>query len=165
MTEQFRLPNLSTDMDFDGASFSTIYSTTVTVSGGAAAHGRASGLARSADGGLNLSLRMPAELGGDGQGTNPEQLFAAGFAACFHGALSLVARHEALDPAVISVDATVAFGRDPADGGYLLRVDLVVNWPGVAPEVAAPLLEKADALSPYAKMAGKGTPTTIRLAP
>lgn len=104
---------------------------------------------------------MPAELGGDGQGTDPEQLFAAGFAACFHGALSLVARQAALGPVPISVDATVAFGRDPEDGGYLLHVGLVVKWPGIDPEIAALLLEKADSLCPYARMAWHGTPTTI----
>jgi Ohr subfamily peroxiredoxin len=164
VTERIRLPNLSTDKDFDGESFAPIYTTTVTVSGGMASHGRASGRARSADGVLDLDLRMPAELGGDGQGTNPEQLFAAGFAACYHGALSLVARQAALDPSAISVEATVAFGRDPGDGGYLLRVDLVVKWPDIDPEIAAPLLEKTDFLCPYAKMAGQGTPTTITLA-
>ncbi|MGW3692187.1 Ohr family peroxiredoxin [Streptomyces sp. NPDC005125] len=165
MTEQFQLPSLPTDKDFDGESFAPIYSTTVTVSGGIASHGRASGNARSADGVLDLDLRMPAELGGDGRGTNPEQLFAAGFAACFHGALSLVARQAALDPAAIRVAATVAFGRNPEDGGYLLRVDLVVKWPDVDPGIAAPLLEKADSLCPYARMAWQGTPTTITLAP
>ncbi|MEV7141633.1 Ohr family peroxiredoxin [Streptomyces tauricus] len=165
MTERIQPPSLSTAKDFDGDSFSPLYTTTVTVSGGASAHGRASGRARSADGVLDLDLRMPAELGGDGQGTNPEQLFAAGFAACFHGALSLVARQEALDPGLISVSATVAFGRDPGDGGYLLRVDLVVAWPGADPEVATALMERADSLCPYARMAWKGTPMTITLAP
>ncbi|MDX3853167.1 Ohr family peroxiredoxin [Streptomyces sp. AK02-01A] len=164
MTEQIPPPNLSTDKDFDGEYFAPIYTTTVTVSGGTASHGRASGRARSADGALDLNLRMPAELGGDGPGTNPEQLFAAGFAACFHGALSLVARQAALDPAALSVEATVAFGRDPADGGYVLRVDLVVKWPGIDPEIAAPLLAKADSLCPYAKMVRQGTPATITLA-
>ncbi|WP_274388981.1 Ohr family peroxiredoxin [Streptomyces cavernae] len=159
------MPNLSTDKDFDGESFVPIYTTTVTVSGGVASHGRASGRARSDDGVLDINLRMPAELGGDGRGTNPEQLFAAGFAACFHGALSLVARQATLDPAAISVEATVAFGRDPDDGGYLLRVDLVVRWPGIDPEIAAPLLDKTNSLCPYAKMAWQGTPTTITLAP
>lgn len=164
MTERTQLPSLSTEKDYDGNEFSPIYTTTVTVHGGVASHGRASGRARSSDGALDLDLRMPAELGGDGQGTNPEQLFAAGFAACFHGALSLLARQEALDPAAISVVATVAFGRDLEDGGYLLRVDLVVRWPGVAHETAAGLMEKADALCPYARMAWRGTPTTITLA-
>ncbi|MGW1887004.1 Ohr family peroxiredoxin [Streptomyces sp. NPDC001970] len=165
MNDHIRLPDLSTDKDYDGASFSPIYTTTVTVSGGIAAHARASGRARSADGVLDISLGMPAELGGDGRQTNPEQLFAAGLGACFLGALSLVARQAALDPAAISVDATVAFGRDPEDGGYGLRVDLAVEWPGVAPEIAAPLLEKANSLSPYGRMASQGTPATITLAP
>ncbi|MCT9078292.1 Ohr family peroxiredoxin [Streptomyces fulvoviolaceus] len=164
MTERTPLPDLSTDKDFEGESFAPIYTTTVTVNGGTASHGRASGRARSADGALDIDLRMPAELGGDGQGTNPEQLFAAGFAACYHGALSLVARQVPLDPAAISVEATVAFGRDPEDGGYLLHIDLVVKWPDIDPEIAAPLLEKADSLCPYAKMAWQGTPTTITLA-
>jgi osmotically inducible protein OsmC len=165
VTDPIQLPALSTEKDYDGEEFSPIYTTTVTVHGGVASHGRASGRARSSDGFLDLDLRMPAELGGDGRGTNPEQLFAAGFAACFHGALSLLARQEGLDPAAISVEATVAFGRDPEDGGYLLHVDLVVRWPGVAPETAGDLIEKADALCPYARMAWRGTPTTITLAP
>ncbi|MGP3991558.1 Ohr family peroxiredoxin [Streptomyces sp. 3N207] len=157
-------PNLPAEKDFDGESFAPLYTTTVTVTGGSAAHGRASGKARSDDGVLDLDLRTPAELGGDGQGTNPEQLFAAAFAACFHGALSLVARQTVSDPTAIAVEATVAFGRDPEDGGYLLQVDLVVRWPGVTPEAAAPLLERADSLCPYARMAWRGTPTTITLA-
>lgn len=164
MSEPFGLPDLSTEKDYVGEAFAPIYTTTVTVSGGPAGHGRASGRARSADGVLDIDLRMPAELGGDGRGTNPEQLFAAGFAACFHGALSLVARQEELDPAPIRVAATVAFGRDPEDGGYLLHIDLVVRWPDIDPEIAAPLLEQADALCPYARMAWRGTPTTITLA-
>ncbi|MBT2409005.1 Ohr family peroxiredoxin [Streptomyces sp. ISL-12] len=164
MTDRIPLPALSTEKDYDGDEFWPLYTTTVTVHGGAVSHGRASGRARSSDGALDLDLRMPAELGGDGRGTNPEQLFAAGFAACFHGALSLLARQEALDPAAISVLATVAFGRDPGDGGYLLHVDLVVRWPGADRALATALMERADALCPYARMAWRGTPTTITLA-
>jgi Ohr subfamily peroxiredoxin len=164
VNEEFRLPPLSIDKDFDGDAFSPIYTTTVTVSGGVASHGRATGRARSADGVLDLELRMPAELGGDGQGTNPEQLFATSFAACFHGALSLVAQQAALDPSSICVEATVAFGRDPDDGGYVLHVDLAVKWPNIDPAIAAPLLQRADSLCPYAKMAWRGTPTSITLA-
>ncbi|MFE5142492.1 Ohr family peroxiredoxin [Streptomyces fagopyri] len=164
MTDGIRLPPPSTGGEFDGESFAPLYTTAVNVVGGTARHGRASGGARSADGVLDLDLRMPAELGGDGRGTNPEQLFAAGFAASFHGALSLVARHSDFDPAAISVEATVALGRDPGDTGYLLRVDLVVRWPGVDPEAAAPLLARADSLCPYAKMTRRGTPTNVTLA-
>ena len=164
MTEPIQPPDLSTEKDYDGDAFAPLYATTVTVTGGTAAHGRASGRAHSDDGILDLDLRLPAELGGDGRGTNPEQLFAAGFAACFHGALSLIARQDALDPTAISVEATVAFGRNPQDGGYVLHIDLVVRWPGVAPDVATRLLQRADALCPYTRMAWHGTPTTITLA-
>lgn len=165
MNEPTRLPGLSAAQDFDGPAFSPIYTTTVTVDGGAASHGRASGRARSADGALDLALRLPTELGGDGSGTNPEQLFAAGLAACFHGALSLVARQAGRNPATIAVDATVTFGRDPRDGGYLVRADVLVTWPGTDAATAAPLLRRADALCPYTKMLAQGTPATLTLAP
>jgi osmotically inducible protein OsmC len=166
VTERIPLPQLSTGKGFDARAFSPIYATTVTVRGGRAGHARVSGRASSADGLLDLDLRMPAELGGDGSGTNPEQLFAAGFAACFHGTLSVVARQAGLDPAAITVEATVGFGRVPGgDGGYVLCVDLVVKWPDVDPEVAGPLLEKADSLCPYARMVSHGTPATVTLVP
>jgi Ohr subfamily peroxiredoxin len=158
-------PILSTDHDHSGATFKPLYVTTVAVSGGSSAHGRASGRARSSDGALDLELRMPGELGGDATGPNPEQLFAAGYAACFHGALSLLARRHLLDPGPITVAATVAVGRDPADGGYRLRADLVVTWPGAERETVAPLLVQATALCPYAKMTRQGIPATISLAP
>src|SRR5688500_1029703 len=78
--------------------------------GGEAAHGRASGIARSQDGELELHLRLPKELGGDGGGTNPEQLLAAGYAACFHGALSLLAARRGLDIPDATIIASVTFG-------------------------------------------------------
>ncbi len=129
-----------------------LYVTSVTVTGGSSAHGRASGRAVSADGALDLELRMPAELGGDSAGPNPEQLFAAGYAASYQAALSLVARRHRLDPAAISVTVKVVLGGDPADGGYRIRADLVVTWPGVEPEVLGPLLPQAAVLCPYTKM-------------
>ncbi|GAA3223416.1 Ohr family peroxiredoxin [Nonomuraea helvata] len=158
-------PALSTEHDYGGSAFRPLYVTRVAVSGGSSAHGRAPGRARSADGALALELRMPEELGGDNPGPNPEQLFAAGYAACFHGALSLLARRHLLDPSPITVEASVAFGRDPADGGYQLRADLVVRWPGVDRDTATPLLAQATALCPYAKMTRQGIPATINLAP
>ncbi|MEV0388495.1 Ohr family peroxiredoxin [Nonomuraea sp. NPDC050643] len=158
-------PALSADHDHGGDAFRPLYATRVSVSGGGFAHGRASGRARSADGALDLRLRMPAELGGDTAGPNPEQLFAAGYAACFHGVLSLVARQHALDPGPIVVEVGVAFGRDPEDGGYRLRADLVVSWPGVGAETAAPLLDLASELCPYTTMTRQGIPATIGLAP
>ncbi|MFI6294698.1 Ohr family peroxiredoxin [Nonomuraea sp. NPDC050790] len=155
---------LSTEADYDGVEFKALYSTRVTVTGGPLAHGRATGRARTADRGFSLELRLPEEMGGDNPGPNPEQLFAAGYAACFHGALSLLARRHLLDPEELSVEATVAFGRDPADGGYQLRADLVVSWPGVDQKAAAPLLAEATALCPYAKMTRQGIPASIIFA-
>lgn len=126
------------------------YTTTVTVDGGSLAHGRASGRARSADGTLRLDLRLPAELGGDGAGTNPEQLFAAGYAASFHATLSVLARETGADPATLTVAVTVAVGRDPAGAGSLLRTEVAVTWPGT--EDVQRLVERAKTLCPYAKL-------------
>jgi Ohr subfamily peroxiredoxin len=165
MSDPSPVPALSPDDDYDGAAFAPIYTARVGVSGGASAHGRATGRARSSDGALDLELHAPRELGGDAAGPNPEQLFATAVAACLHGALSLLARRHALDPAPIRVDASVSFGRDPADGGYLLRTELLVEWPEVDRSTAAELLAKAAGLCPYVKMTRQGAPSTIRLAP
>jgi lipoyl-dependent peroxiredoxin len=163
MSADATAPNLSVSHDFEGDTFAPIYTATVKLSGGSASHGRASGTAVSDDGQLNVELRVPTEMGGPGGGTNPEQLFAAGYAACFHGALSLLARQEGVDPSAATIDASVAFGRDPADGGYLLTAELVVHWPGIDTEVAQGLVDRADLLCPYSKMTRQGTPSSVRL--
>ncbi|TKK90473.1 Ohr family peroxiredoxin [Herbidospora galbida] len=142
----------------------TLYVTSVTVTGGSSAHGRVTGRAVSSDGALDLELRLPGELGGDSGGPNPEQLFAAAYAACFQAALSLAARRHHLDPSPISVAVTVTFGRDPADDGYQVDVDLVVTWPDADPEMAATLVARAERLCPYTKMTRRGTPATVRLS-
>ncbi|MFB4299841.1 Ohr family peroxiredoxin [Actinomadura sp. NTSP31] len=165
MSAPIPVPEPSPDDDYDGAAFQPIYTAQVTVSGGASAHGRATGRARSRDGALDLELRAPRELGGDAAGPNPEQLFATAAAACLHGTLALLARRHALDPVPITVDASVAVGRDPADGGYLLQTELLVKWPGADSATAARLLAKAAELCPYVKMLCHGAPATIRLAP
>ncbi len=164
MHDQASVSAPSTDDDHGGADFNPLYTAQITVDGGGFAHGRATGRAYSPDGAVDLGLRTPGELGGDAVGPNPEQLFATGFAASMHGELSLLARRHLLDPASITVEATVAIGRDPA-GGYLLQADLVVRWQGVARETATSLLVQATELCPYAKMACRGIPTTISLAP
>ena len=99
-----------------GTDFLPLYTATVRVSGGESRHGRASGVARSDDGILDLQLRMPEQLGGPGGGTNPEQLFAAGYAACFLGAMKFVAGQEKVKVADdTTVTATVGIGpRNPA---------------------------------------------------
>lgn len=150
-------PPLSLLDRYRGREFHPLYTTTVTVSGGETGHGRASGIVRSDDGNLELELRLPPVFGGPGDGTNPEQLFAAGFAACFHGALNLLVTRAQMDASDMSVQVQVSFGRDPMDGGYALVIDLRVRMPGVERSAAEELVRHAERLCPYAKMARQGT--------
>jgi len=154
--ERLQPPPLTLLDRYRGEGFTSLYTTTVTVSGGEAAHGRASGTARSDDGNLILDLRLPAALGGPGNGTNPEQLFAAGYAACFHGALSLLAQRAQVDMTQTTVAVVVSFGRDPADGGYALIAEIRVRMPGVERNLAEELVRNTERLCPYAKMARAG---------
>lgn len=144
--EKLQPPPLSLLDRYRGRDFHPLYTTTVTVSGGETGHGRASGVARSDDGNLDVQLRLPMEFGGPGNGTNPEQLFAAGFAACFHGALYLLGKRAKREMNDIVVEVEVAFGRDPMDGGYALVVDLRVRMPGVERHVAEELVRNAERL-------------------
>ncbi|HKT64552.1 Ohr family peroxiredoxin [Burkholderia sp. 22313] len=154
--ERVQPPSLALLDKYRGEAFAALYTTTVTVSGGEARHGRASGVARSADGCLVLDLRLPTELGGPGGGTNPEQLLAAGYAACFHGALSLLAQREKIDNRETTVTVEVSFGRDPVDGGYALIANVTVRMPGVDRQVAERLVRDTERLCPYTKMARQG---------
>lgn len=107
------------------------------------------GHVRSTDGVLDLDLAVPAELGGPGgNATNPEQLFAAGYAACFHSALQAVARKAKADVTGSSVTAEVGIGKN-GSGGFGLEVALVVDLPGVDRDQAQQLTEQADAMCPY----------------
>jgi Ohr subfamily peroxiredoxin len=110
-----------------------------------------SGHARSSNGLLDLNLALPAELGGRGQGTNPEQLFAAGYAACFHGALALVSRKAGVDASKAMVTCAVTIGRDPGDGGYMLAAKLTVEIPGADREKSEQVVAQAHKLCPYSK--------------
>ncbi|MDQ0313954.1 organic hydroperoxide resistance protein [Amorphus orientalis] len=123
---------------------SALYSTTVT------AHGGRNGTARSDDGILDLSVAMPKSLGGAGGATNPEQLFAAGYAACFGSAVIHTARsgpHKLEDDAV-TVEATVGLNAG-AGGGFALSVDLSVTIAGVDQGTAEEIVEKAHQTCPY----------------
>ena len=121
-----------------------IYSTTATATGGR------DGRAASQDGALDLALSTPREMGGGGgTGTNPEQLFAAGYSACFIGAMKFVASQGGPKvPADASVTATVGIG-PRSEGGFGITVALKVALPGMSREEAETLLEKADATCPY----------------
>ena len=158
---KLQAPPLSLLDKYRGPRFDPLYTTTVTVTGGETGHGRASGVARSDDGNLVIDLRLPAALGGPGNGTNPEQLFAAGYAACFHGALHLLARRAGLHIDNIAVEVEVAFGRDPVDGAYALSADVRVRMPGVARALAEELVRNTERFCPYVKMARQGIASVV----
>src|SRR5690606_33067479 len=133
-------PPLSLLDKYRGRDTQTLYSTTVTVTGGDANHGRASGFACSDDGNLKVHLRLPEALGGPGGGSNPEQLFAAGYAACFHGALSLLAARDGIPVSDSSVEVKVDFSRDPMDGLFVLTAYTRIRLPGVDQAIAEELV-------------------------
>ncbi|KIF01141.1 MULTISPECIES: organic hydroperoxide resistance protein [unclassified Streptomyces] len=101
------------------------------------------------DGQLDVVVNPPKELGGSGAGTNPEQLFAAGYSACFQGALSVAARNENVDVTGSTVTAEVGIGKN--DEGFGIIVKLTASIPNVDAAVAKDLVEKADQICPYSK--------------
>ncbi|MFC0118581.1 organic hydroperoxide resistance protein [Pseudoalteromonas xiamenensis] len=115
----------------------------------AQATGGREGTAKSNDGRLEVSLSTPKALGGDdGQGTNPEQLFAAGYAACFIGALKFVSGQEKVAfPKDVTIDSEVAIG--PIEGGFGIAVVLNVYIPGFEQAEAEALVAKAHQVCPY----------------
>ncbi len=122
-----------------------MYKTTGTSTGGRDGH------ARIADGSLDVKLTPPKELGGPGgDGTNPEQLFACGYSACFLGAMQFVGGQTGVNvPAETKVTATVSLGKRDDGEGFTIAVDLVVDLPGLPREDAEQLLEKAHVVCPY----------------
>lgn len=115
----------------------------------ATATGGRDGRAASSDGKLEVKLSTPKELGGaGGDGTNPEQLFAAGYSACFLGAMKFVAARDKLPlPADTSIRGTVGIG--PIPNGFGIEVELQVTLPGVERSVAQTLVERAHVVCPY----------------
>lgn len=103
----------------------------------------------SSDQRLDLDLALPPEMGGSGNGTNPEQLFAAGYAACFHNALLLVARRARVDPGDSTVSAEVGIG--PEGEAFGLVVTLIISIPGLEREQARELAETAHQVCPYSR--------------
>ncbi len=118
------------------------------------------GASRSSDGRIDLKLSSP---GTAGTGTNPEQLFAAGWSACFLGAMGLAAgKLKVALPAERAIDAEVDLGT--ADGGYLLRARLTVSLPGLDRTVAQVIIDAAHQTCPYSKATRGNIDVTIRLA-
>lgn len=121
----------------------TLYSTTAHATG----DGR-NGQISSDDGQIEMPVRMPAELGGPGGATNPEQLFAAGYAACFHSALRLVAAQAGVDVTDSAVSATVHLGATDT-GGFAIAVELDVSLPNADRDAAERVVEHAHQVCPY----------------
>jgi lipoyl-dependent peroxiredoxin len=111
--------------------------------------GRAEGHGRTADGQLEVDLRLPEEMGGQGGATNPEQLFAIGFAACFEGALSVVARRKGAEVGDVGIDSKVRL-LPTEERGFKLAVDLDVTLPSVQDtQTAKELVAAAHQVCPY----------------
>lgn len=124
---------------------STLYSTKVTSTGGREGH------SASADERLVVTLSTPKELGGaGGDGTNPEQLFGAGYSACFIGAMKVVAGQMKLAlPDDLKVTADIGIGENTKGVGYAISATLTVFLPGMAQEVAEQLVNTAHQVCPY----------------
>ncbi|WP_281361477.1 organic hydroperoxide resistance protein [Mycolicibacterium sediminis] len=131
-------------------SIDVVYTAESTATGG----GR-DGHVKSTDGKIDLNTRPPKEMGGSGEGVNPELLFSAGWSACFLGALRLVAKNEkvTIDDAS-GITAQIGFGKDVgegSDGGFGLTAHLLGYLPGLEQDAADALMEKAHEVCPYSK--------------
>ncbi|GAA4354533.1 organic hydroperoxide resistance protein [Kangiella marina] len=129
----------------------------------ATATGGRTGSAKTNDGKLEVTLSTPKELGGaGGDGTNPEQLFAAGYSACFIGAMQHVAGQEKVKlPEDTSVTGEVGIG--PTDGGFAIDVELQVSIPGMDKADAEALVEKAHQVCPYSNATRGGVDVRLKV--
>ncbi|WP_134767942.1 organic hydroperoxide resistance protein [Nocardioides sp. 1609] len=130
-----------------------VYTARASITGGRAGH------ARSEDGVLDLDLTAPKETGGPGTGTNPEQLFAVGYGACFQGALGLVAKKAGVDTSGSTVDVAVGFG--PEGDSFAITADITATIPGVDDATAQELVEAAHQVCPYSKATRGNVPVTV----
>ena len=110
--------------------------------------GRIAGHGRTSDGVLEVDLRVPPELGGEERGTNPEQLFAVGYAACFEGALATVARRKKLEAGDVEIDSKVMLVTGE-ERSFTVAVELAVTLPSVEGDDAAELVAAAHRVCPY----------------
>lgn len=129
----------------------------------ATATGGRNGHVKSQDGALDVEVRVPKEMGGPG-GTylNPETLFAAGYAACFDSALSLIIRTQKVEAGQTSVTADVSIGKNDA-GGFGLAVVLEIQIPGVERAKARELAEKAHQVCPYSNATRGNIPVDLKI--
>ena len=136
---------------------SVVYTATATATG----EGR-EGHTRSSDGLLDLDLAVPREMGGAGGATNPEQLFAAGYSACFHSALKSVARRDKVTFTDSAVTAEVGIGPN-GEGGFGLEVTLHVELGGIDQDAAERLVEAAHQVCPYSNATRGNVPVTLEV--
>ena len=110
--------------------------------------GRADGHGKTSDGVLEVDLRLPAEMGGEGGGTNPEQLFAVGYAACFEGAIGAVSRRQKLETEDVAIDSKVSLHAGE-ERTFVISVELDVTLPAGEGEAAVELVREAHKVCPY----------------
>ena len=135
----------------------TLYTATATATAGR--QGRVS----TSDGSFDLGLAMPQGLGGaGGPGTNPEQLFAAGYSACFGSALTMVARMQKVTTGPVHITANVAIG--PSGGGFGLAVELVGTFPELPAAQAEALMQAAHEVCPYSRATRGNIAVSLRVA-
>jgi lipoyl-dependent peroxiredoxin len=139
------------------ADMNSLYSTTAHAAG----DGR-NGHVGSDDGIIDLDVRMPPSLGGPGGATNPEQLFAAGYSACFHSALRLVAKGAGVDTTDSAVSATVHLGTTDA-GGFGIAVELDVSLPHATDDQARAVVDQAHQVCPYSNATRGNIDVTLRV--
>jgi lipoyl-dependent peroxiredoxin len=131
------------------------YKTTATTKGGR------DGRSALADGKLALAMSLPKELGGSGDGHNPEQLFALGYSACFGQAILVLAKKHGLDGQAAKVTADVTLN---TTDGFSLAVDLKVSLPGADPAALQALVDEAHTICPYSKATRGNIPVTLSIA-
>ena len=124
--------------------------------------GGRNGTAKSDDGHLDVKLAYPRSMGGNGDGTNPEQLFAAGYGACFLGALGLVARNQGIKLGEHSLDSEVDLIKD--ETSFHVGVRLTLNAPDLDRETAEKLLHAAHEVCPYSKATRGNVDVVLKVA-
>jgi Ohr subfamily peroxiredoxin len=133
----------------------TLYTAEAHVTGG-----RENGHGKSSDGALEVDLRLPVEMGGQGGGTNPEELFAVGYAACFEGALGAVARRTKVDAGDVAIESKVSLHPNDARG-FELSVELDVTLPSMDADEAIELVKAAHQVCPYSNATRGNIPVRL----
>lgn len=126
--------------------------------------GAREGESHTPDRSYEVQVDTPKEMGGSGDGTNPEQLFALGYSACFHAALDHYKKEEKIDNKS-QVTLTVHLMKDPDDGGFKLGVEIEVGIEDMSEEQAQKLADKAHAFCPYSKATKGNIEATVKAVP